>query len=124
VQVDTSLGVVRIPAGSTIDVRMVLDGVEEPEAGEDGEVAAVFPEGVGQQMDPPAPEIVAMEDGDGLGDPDLWGGHPIGRHHHLGQVEGVSGFRLARHSQGGGEEGQGEGEEGCGWVGARAPERL
>ena len=32
VQVDTSLGVVRIPAGSTIDVRMVLDGAEDPEA--------------------------------------------------------------------------------------------
>lgn len=31
VQVDTSLGVVRIPAGSTIDVRMVLDGVEDAE---------------------------------------------------------------------------------------------
>lgn len=31
VQVDTSLGVVRVPAGSTIDVRMVLDGSEDPE---------------------------------------------------------------------------------------------
>jgi hypothetical protein len=32
VQVDTSLGVVRIPAGGTIDVRMVLDGAEDEEA--------------------------------------------------------------------------------------------
>jgi len=31
VQVDTSLGVVRIPAGSSIDVRMVLDGPEDQE---------------------------------------------------------------------------------------------
>jgi ABC-type branched-subunit amino acid transport system substrate-binding protein len=31
VQVDTSLGVVRIPAGSMIDVRMVLDGPEDDE---------------------------------------------------------------------------------------------
>ena len=32
VQVDTSLGVVRIPADGTIDVRMVLDGAEDEEA--------------------------------------------------------------------------------------------
>jgi len=31
VQVDTSLGVVRIPAGTSIDVRMVLDGAEDVE---------------------------------------------------------------------------------------------